>query len=219
MSQSKSITDARLTQQQEILRVLKPSPVSPFLPWERYQGVPELVAQTPLILLELLSILRATTWSEYGNGDYTQQPEYTDMGGQELINYLRYQYQPVQGTKKWRLFGLVAQGIDIPENVAQAPHTHRLGKQISGLVSLGFSLLEAGGQTDIHRGYDATFYRFHLPLVIPERETSGKSKCFFWIDGRRVEWNSPFMFDDTRIHGAWNFTTQDRYVLIIDILR
>ena len=29
MSQSKSITDAGLTQQQEILRVLKPSPVSP----------------------------------------------------------------------------------------------------------------------------------------------------------------------------------------------
>lgn len=210
--------DTRMAKQLKILSVLRPSPVNPFPNWTTHPGLSQLVTATPIILMELLHILRSTTWAEYGNGVYEDQPEFSDMDGGGLVNYLRNNYQAIQGTSKWRLFGLIAKGTPIPENITQAPETYRLGNQVAGVVSVGFSLLEAGSQTDIHRGYDDTIYRFHLPLVIPE-DTPGKSKCFFWVDGRRVEWTQPFMFDDTRIHGAWNFTDQDRYVLLVDILR
>ena len=138
--------------------------------------------------------------------------------GHIIAIFITLALSTIQNNGKWRLFGLIAHGKAITENITQAPETYRLGNKVSGVLSVGFSLLEAGGQTDIHRGYDSSFYRFHLPLIVPEKD-NGSNNCFLWIDGRRVDWSEPFMFDDTRIHGAWNLTRQDRYVLIVDVLR
>lgn len=208
----------RMEKQTKVLSYLNPRPESPFQYWQGYPGLAQIVDATPIILCELYRILTSHTWCEYGNGIYEEQPEFSDMNGEEAIQYLRQRYHTIQNNGKWRLFGLIAHGKAITENITQAPETYRLGNQVSGVLSVGFSLLEAGGQTDIHRGYDSSFYRFHLPLVVPKTD-NGSTNCFLWIDGRRVDWSEPFMFDDTRIHGAWNLTRQDRYVLIIDVLR
>lgn len=208
----------RREKQFQLLHNSHPNTITPFQVWQNYPGLLEIVMAKRTILYELYQVLTSTTWSEYGNGTYEDQPEFTDMDSGEIIHYLRSKYRSIEGTKKWRLFGLIANGKSIPENINQTPETYSLGKQVPGILNLGFSLLEAGGQTDIHQGYDPSFYRFHLPLVIPE-SVNEIVKCFFWVDGRKVDWSEPFMFDDTRIHGAWNISAEDRYVLLIDVLR
>jgi len=100
----------------------------------------------------------------------------------------------------------------------KVPFLMSLVNQLSGLITISFSMLKPGTWIVPHKGYENyanVLLRYHLGLVIPKGDlgirVDKKIKC--WEHGKS------FIFDDSLTHEAWNFSDQDRYVLIIDFAR
>jgi Aspartyl/Asparaginyl beta-hydroxylase len=82
-----------------------------------------------------------------------------------------------------------------------------------------FSRLSPETVLEAHTGWEdlANYvYRIHLPLVVP----SG-GLCGTWVDGvvETHEEGRLICFDDSKIHRAFNYSKQERIVLILDIAR
>ena len=82
-----------------------------------------------------------------------------------------------------------------------------------------FSRLKPDTVLDAHTGWEdlANYvYRIHVPVLIPPGNL-----CGLWVDGC-VETHQPdriICFDDSKIHRAFNYSSQERVVLILDLLR
>jgi hypothetical protein len=83
-----------------------------------------------------------------------------------------------------------------------------------------FSRLESNRVLSAHTGWSDLanhVVRVHIPIHIPEQEHS----CGLWVDGC-VEYHTPddiLVFDDSKIHRAFNYSTESRIVLIVDLVR
>jgi aspartyl/asparaginyl beta-hydroxylase (cupin superfamily)/Tfp pilus assembly protein PilF len=117
----------------------------------------------------------------------------------------------------WGAFHLWKEGQRINENCARAPHTAALTEslplcRIEGRApAVFFSILKAGSQIPPHTGVTNVRSIVHLPLIVPDG-------CGFRVGGETREWRKgeAFVFDDTIEHEAWNRSSEDRAVLIID---
>jgi hypothetical protein len=84
-----------------------------------------------------------------------------------------------------------------------------------------FSQLAANSVLEAHTGWaDLANHvlRLHIPLVVPQ-EPFGL--CGTWVDGC-VETHAvgrPLLFDDSKIHRAFNYSNDARIVLIVDLAR
>jgi len=123
----------------------------------------------------------------------------------------------------------------IEPNCALAPRTAALLRDIPGLYTAFFSVLEAGQYITPHRGYWKGFLRYHLGVVIPENNADGacwlrvnraptpegrtdaehiaSGETYRWREGEGV------MFDDTFLHDAKNGSSNVRVVLWLDMRR
>lgn len=117
----------------------------------------------------------------------------------------------------WTIFPIRFWGKDNQENVKKAPRTTEIINQIKGVTSYGFSILKAGSQIKPHYGDSNVMYRCHLTLkssgTIDEIGMRVADKKTTWVNGQL------FAFCDAHNHEVWNNTNEDRWVLIIDILR
>ena len=75
-----------------------------------------------------------------------------------------------------------------------------------------FSILRPGSHIPPHTGVTNVRGVVHLPLIVPDG-------CEFRVGGETRSWvkGAALAFDDTIEHEAWNRSTQDRAVLIIDV--
>jgi len=92
------------------------------------------------------------------------------------------------------------------------------GEEIPGVVSALFSWLKPNTEICEHQGYEnyaEKILRYHLGLIIPKGEVALKCNNVikYWQNGKS------FIFDDSLIHGAWNKSNFDRYVLIVDFVK
>lgn len=113
---------------------------------------------------------------------------------------------------------LMIGGSKIEERCKKFPFLMSLLDQISGVMSISFSLLKAGTHIVPHKGYDdysEKVYRYHMGIVVPKGEIGIRVEKSI----RKWEEGKSFVFDDFKIHEAWNFTDKDRLVLIIDFLK
>ena len=116
----------------------------------------------------------------------------------------------------WDIAPLVIGGTEIEANCKKTPFLYSLVKQIPILVSISFSLLKPETRIAPHKGYEEyseEILRYHLGLIIPKQGDLGlrvNSDTTIWKEGKS------FIFDDYQTHEAWNFTNEDRYVLICD---
>jgi beta-hydroxylase len=123
----------------------------------------------------------------------------------------------------------------IDENCALAPQTTSLLRNVKGLYTAFFSVLEAGQYIAPHWGYWKGFLRYHLAIVIPKnneerscwlrvnpsREDNdrhdvslvNRGERYFWKEGQGV------MFDDTFLHDAKNGSDSVRVILWLDLRR
>lgn len=90
--------------------------------------------------------------------------------------------------------------------------------KIPGIVSAFFSLLKPNTEICEHQGYEnyaEKIFRYHLGLIIPKGEVALKCNNIikYWQNGKS------FIFDDSLVHGAWNKSNYDRYVLIVDFVK
>jgi ornithine lipid ester-linked acyl 2-hydroxylase len=133
----------------------------------------------------------------------------------------------------WKSF-MFKSGEFIEENCALAPQTAALLRNIPGVYTAFFSVLEQGQHIKAHWGYWKGFVRYHLGVIIPDNNRDNKcwirinpdaqsrggdrtaieqGEKYFWHDGDAV------LFDDTFLHEAANETDSVRVVLFLDVAR
>jgi ornithine lipid ester-linked acyl 2-hydroxylase len=114
----------------------------------------------------------------------------------------------------WDVFGLYAFGQKLASNCAVCPKTTEVVESIPGLMTAGFSWLEPGTHIKPHIGHSKAVLRCHLGLIIPDecRLRVGKDTQS-WEEGKTL------VFDDTTEHEAWNRSSSDRVVLLLDFKR
>ena len=88
-------------------------------------------------------------------------------------------------------------------------------RESAGLISVYFSSIKPDARFLIHFNHDPYLYRAHLGLIVPPGYT-GLQVCdtvVKWKEGKI------FVFDTLNPHKAWNLSTEERTVLIIDFYR
>jgi hypothetical protein len=110
----------------------------------------------------------------------------------------------------------------IPMTCALVPQTVTLLKSVLGdvLRTALFSRLDPEAVLEAHTGWEDLanhVVRLHIPLQVP----AAGDLCGTWVDGC-VETHAegrPLCFDDSKTHRAFNYSDQDRIVLILDLAR
>jgi beta-hydroxylase len=133
----------------------------------------------------------------------------------------------------WKSF-MFKSGEFIEENCALAPKTAALLREIPGVYTAFFSVLESHQHIKAHWGYWKGFVRYHLGVVIPNNNAD--NKCWIRVNpaaqarggdraaieqGETYHWHNgeAVLFDDTFLHDAANDTDQVRVVLFLDVAR
>lgn len=133
----------------------------------------------------------------------------------------------------WKTF-MFKSGRFIPENCRLAPKTAALLKDIPGIYTAFFSVLEPHQHIKAHWGYWKGFVRYHLGVIIPndnadqccwirinphaqaaggDKSLIEQGETYHWRNGQAV------LFDDTFLHDACNNSDQVRVVLFLDVAR
>lgn len=119
--------------------------------------------------------------------------------------------------ENWMIFPLYVWGKKQKENCGKCSETSKLIESISGMTSCSFSVLKANTSIKPHYGDSNVMYRCHLTLkcnhTLPDIGMRVRETSISWKLGEI------FAFCDAYEHEVWNNTNEDRWVLIIDILR
>jgi aspartyl/asparaginyl beta-hydroxylase (cupin superfamily) len=117
----------------------------------------------------------------------------------------------------WKTISLKTWGIELFSNQKHFPNTTNLMNKFPEIVSLSFNRLEPGGKILPHCGDTNAIVRCHLGLIIPEQ----KEGCYFTVRGESKSWKKGewIVFTDAFVHEAENNTNEDRYILLMDVMR
>lgn len=134
-------------------------------------------------------------------------------------------------TGEWITFAIYNHYRLVEPNCTLCPNTLNVLQFIPNVVNAGFSTLKANTYIKPHKGYTDEVLRYHLGIKVP---SSGRYECGLIIyddednneeiiDLRtnyfKWENNKAFCFNDCKLHSAHNYTTEDRTVLIVDVLK
>ena len=165
----------------------------------------------------LINSNRWTNWSGYDDSGRTES--FTKLSHQAILEKIaKKNCKLTEGEIKWKIFGFILDGKVLHDNIKEAPQIFQLLKNcgnFDNIINVGISCIKAGGDIKLHRDYNNKFYRFQIPLIIPDGDT------VFVINNDTIRWDMSeyFMFDDTFYHKAWNKTTEMRFVLLLDLKR
>ncbi|RKP46822.1 aspartyl/asparaginyl beta-hydroxylase domain-containing protein [Trinickia fusca] len=114
----------------------------------------------------------------------------------------------------WDVYGLYVMEKPLLGNCLFCPHTAALVKEIPGLRTAGFSRLAPGTEIRPHVGYSHDVLRLHLTL-------RSHGDCGLRVGGEVRRWTPGhcLIFDDTVEHEAWNRSTAERIVLLVDFTK
>jgi len=168
---------------------------------------------TDIIKTELINIIKSNKWVLYD--DFHGKNIFNNNNIVSLTKLLVNSQSILNSSKEpsWRLFPLFYNKQVLPEYDILCPNTIKMLLDIPYVINGAFSCLEAGKITDYHTDNNTKYFRFQLPLIIPEGD------CKFKIVNQILDWSNPFIFDDNCFHQVWNRTKENRFVLILDILR
>lgn len=130
----------------------------------------------------------------------------------QLHEVQREQYR-VSADINWKVFVLCGWGHVSEAGQRMCPETARIVREIPGVRSALFSILDAGARIPEHRGHIKGLLRGHLAIRVPrERE-----KCFLRVEDKICHWEqgSLLVFDDSYRHEVQNNTDEERIVLLL----
>lgn len=132
-----------------------------------------------------------------------------------LVPY--YNSNLASSPSSWTIFPILFWGKANDENIKKVPQTYSVVSQIPGATSCAFSILKANSVIKPHFGDSNVMYRCHLTLMsngaIDEIGMRVGDEKRAWENGKL------FAFCDAYNHEVWNKTNEDRWIMIIDILR
>ncbi len=114
----------------------------------------------------------------------------------------------------WEVFGLIYLGRELKENTRRCPATLAALQGVPGVTNAVFTHLAPSAHVRPHVGYTNKVLRCHLGLVVPP-----KCRIRVGTNLRVLERGHCLIFDDTVEHEAWNESSQERLVLIVDLVR
>jgi beta-hydroxylase len=183
---------------------------------DHYRGLKQLEDSYEVVREECLSLLDV-------KGDMTDM---TDLGAGYTKGGIH--------KAKWKAF-MFKSGEFIDENCARAPRTAALLRQIPGLYTAFFSVLDPHQDITPHWGYYKGYVRYHLGVLIPgnnedhscwlrvngnaednAREDEAlveKGEVYYWKNGEGI------VFDDNYLHDAANESSEVRVVFWLDLRR
>lgn len=117
----------------------------------------------------------------------------------------------------WKLAVFYFWGNKNEENCKHIPKLNAMLNQLPGFLSAGLSILKANTIIKPHMGDTDAVIRIHLGLKIPAE----LPKCGIKVGTEERSWQEGKLlaFCDAHKHSVWNNTNEDRYLLIIDVLR
>jgi len=118
--------------------------------------------------------------------------------------------------RNWKIFMLYAMGERPAANRALCPKTCELLERIPDLFQAFFSILDPEKSIPPHTGPYSGYLRYHLGLKVPRKDPPSmrvKDQWYMWQEGEAV------LFDDTYDHEVFNRSTEERVVLVVDVLR
>tara|TARA_R110000787_G_scaffold4455_6_gene17043 strand:- start:422 stop:934 length:513 start_codon:yes stop_codon:yes gene_type:complete len=113
---------------------------------------------------------------------------------------------------EWDVFPFMFFGDEDKDRCKLCPKTWELIKDIPGLTTASFSILRGATEIHPHTGFTDKVLRCHLGLKVPHG-------CAIIVgdEPRRWQEGKCLIFDDTVEHSAYNKSTEDRVVLLLDI--
>eukprot|EP00752_Nemacystus_decipiens_P001888 g1818.t1 len=131
------------------------------------------------------------------------------------------------GSQDWKVFPFVhtfpacdeSRRTWIESTCSRCPATSSLLRRVPNIRTALFSRLGGGSRISGHRGWaDLANHvlRCHLPLKVPS-----DGPCGLWVNEevRLHAEGEIIVFDDSKLHKAFNESSGERLVLIVDILR
>lgn len=117
----------------------------------------------------------------------------------------------------WKLAVFYFWGNKNEENCQYIPELDTMLNQLPGFLSAGLSILKANTTIKPHIGDTDAVIRVHLGLKIPNKLPS----CGIKVGSEERSWQEgkTLAFCDAYEHSVWNNTKEDRYLLIIDVLK
>lgn len=119
--------------------------------------------------------------------------------------------------ENWTIFPLYIWGKKRIENCEKCPETTKIIESIPAMTSCSFSILKPNTRIKPHFGDSNVMYRCHFTLNckngLPDIGMRVRDEKITWENGKL------FAFCDAHEHEVWNNTDNERWVLIIDILR
>ena len=197
----------------------------------KYPMTKELFEHKNIFKNDLLQVLETKKWHVWSD-DYKTTPIFTKMSDKEIKEHL---YKNVGSVKKdgsaWRLFPIILNKKCIRDDNLCNNTINILDKYKGKILNAGFSLLEPGCHIGLHKDYNKTFYRLHIPLIIPKNnnlfntfiskeEAINNEIAVLQVENDYRVWKEDdyFILNDTYDHDAWNNSEEIRIVMLIDYL-
>ena len=123
---------------------------------------------------------------------------------------------------EWHWATLIDRGRKMEDMWARCPRTAAALSAVPGLcvgdmpfAFAFFSTLRAGCSIAAHTSPCNLRVRVHLPLLVPARAEA----CGIEVAGETRQWErgKALIFDDAFTHRAWNDSSEDRVVLLLDL--
>lgn len=136
--------------------------------------------------------------------------------GRKDIKVEDYFYSEIKSDEKgWKVCPFLFWGEKDNVNYAKADKFLSHFSNIPGLAVLSVSILKPHTHITPHYGDTDTVYRVHIPIKIP----ASLPQCGLRVDGSDKAWDDIIVFCDAHSHEAWNNTDEERYILIMDVIR
>lgn len=143
---------------------------------------------------------------------------------EELLNVIKdkslaalaFKKKSFSKTPKWTQIELMIYGLTYKDKKKLFPKTYEILSKIEGVSTIYFSFLDKNARIKGHVGDTDAFYRIHLGMNIP----ASLPHCGMEVAGHKLEWEEGkcIAFNDIYFHSSWNLSTEERTVLIIDLM-
>lgn len=116
----------------------------------------------------------------------------------------------------WTVFNFYGFMFKHPDNLRKVPKLAKILEQVPDLVTAQVSILKPGTKIKAHISGSNALIRSHLPIVVPgsypELGFRVKQEERGWEEGKVLS------FSESNRHYSWNYSNQDRIVLLIDTI-
>lgn len=169
---------------------------------EDYSWTNDFCQNFDIIKAELLSVIDEPATLLPGKNWLAAHPSYVKKENDENI--------------RWKTYEFMFFGIKRLDHIKSCPNTWNSLSKIPGLVTAQFSFLSPNTHVLPHKGFTKMVYRCHLPLIVPQQGDMGLR-----VENETRKWKEKelLIFDDSKEHEAWNFSTERRAVLMLDFAR